>query len=107
MDVEEEYCYEVSQIQDEVKWQSGTDAGYLSISRTRERRQTWNLEREHPWSAVLPNIRKVKSRSPEWSDPLAWPPREPGTANTLEQHQSVRTYDLGLTTALWMRLNGR
>jgi len=41
------------------------------------------------------------------SDHPAWPPKERGTIDTPEQHRSVRTYDLGLATALWMRLNGQ
>jgi len=107
VDGDEEYCYEVPQIQDEVAWQRGTNSVDLSTSETREGRQTWNLKREHPWSKVPPNIRKAESRSHEWSDPPFWLPGEPGTTGSPEQHRSVRTYDLGLTTTLWMRLNGR
>ena len=59
------------------------------------------------WSAVPLNNRKVDSRSLELSDPHTWPPEGPGTIDTLEQDRSVRTYDLGLTTTLWMRLNCR
>ena len=103
-DGDEEYGYEVPQIQDEVEWRSGTNSDDLSSSGTRWRRQTWNLERKRSWFAVSPNILKVESRSPEWSDSHAWPPKEPDTADTSELHQSIRTYGLGPTTALWVRL---
>jgi len=90
----------VPQIEDEVTWQTRTDSGNLSASGTRERRQTWNLKREHPWCVVSPNIRKAKSKSPEWRNPPSWPPEEPGIADTLKQYWSIRIYDFGLTTAL-------
>ena len=89
------------QFQDEVTWRSETYSDDLSTSGTRKRRQVWNLEREHPCSAVPPNILKAESKRPEWSDPPAWPPEELGTANTLELHRFVRTYSLGLTATLW------